>query len=118
MMQLRYRVPAAILAAVSLLPVGALAGDKKKKDPEEIGNRRICHTPSVELPGRSGPGQRGVSPPQGQRGDPETGMPGQPLSLEAEGPGRVDPLGCDRPVRDEVRLHNQRRRGREEPPPF
>ena len=40
-MKLRFRVPVAILAAVSLLPVGALAGDKKKKDPEEIGNRDV-----------------------------------------------------------------------------
>ena len=43
MMKLRIRVPAAILAAISLLPVGAVAGDKKdpKKDPEEIGNRDV-----------------------------------------------------------------------------
>jgi predicted Zn-dependent protease len=40
-MKLRFRVSVAVLAAISLLPVGALAGDKKKKDPEEIGNRDV-----------------------------------------------------------------------------
>ena len=43
-MKLRFRVPVAVLAAVSLLPMGAFAGDKKgdpKKDPEEIGNRDV-----------------------------------------------------------------------------
>ena len=44
-MKLRFRIPVAVLAALSLLPVGAFAGDKKptdkKKDPEEIGNRDV-----------------------------------------------------------------------------
>ena len=40
-MKLRFRAPVAVLAAISLLPVGAFAGDKKKKDPEEIGNRDV-----------------------------------------------------------------------------
>src|SRR5947207_15819551 len=43
-MRIRSQVPVAILAALSLLTVGAFAGDKKKpakKDPEEIGNRDI-----------------------------------------------------------------------------
>lgn len=44
-MKLRFRVPVAVLAAISLMPVGAFAGDKKpgdkKKDPEEIGNRDV-----------------------------------------------------------------------------
>src|SRR5450432_1797095 len=44
-MKLRFRVSVAVLAAFSLLPVGAFAGDKKdgdkKKDPEEIGNRDV-----------------------------------------------------------------------------
>src|ERR1700751_2860007 len=39
-MKLRFRAPVAVLAAVSLLPVGAFAGDKKN-DPEEIGNRDV-----------------------------------------------------------------------------
>ena len=40
-MKLQLRVPVAILAAVTLLPLGAFAGDKKKEDPEEIGNRDV-----------------------------------------------------------------------------
>ena len=40
-MKLRFKVPVAVLAAISLLPVGAFAGDKKKNDPEEIGNRDV-----------------------------------------------------------------------------
>jgi len=40
-MKLRFRVPVAVLAAFSLLPMGAFAGDKKKADPEEIGNRDV-----------------------------------------------------------------------------
>jgi predicted Zn-dependent protease len=42
-MRIRSQVPVAILAALSLLTVGAFAGDKKKpKDnPEEIGNRDV-----------------------------------------------------------------------------
>ena len=40
-MKLRFRAPVAVLAAISLLPVGAFAGDKKKNDPEEIGNRDV-----------------------------------------------------------------------------
>src|SRR5262252_8873244 len=42
-MRIRSQVPVAMLAALSLLPVGAVAGDKKdkKKDPEEIGNRDV-----------------------------------------------------------------------------
>ena len=41
-MKLRFRVPVAVLAALSLLPLGAFAGDgDKKKDPEEIGNRDV-----------------------------------------------------------------------------
>jgi len=40
-MKLHLRVPVAILAAITLLPVGAFAGDKKKEDPEEIGNRDV-----------------------------------------------------------------------------
>ena len=39
-MKLHLRVPVAILAAITLLPVGAFAGDKKK-DPDEIGNRDV-----------------------------------------------------------------------------
>src|SRR5215475_4592777 len=39
-MKLRFRASVAVLAAASLLPVGAFAGDKKK-DPEEIGNRDV-----------------------------------------------------------------------------
>src|SRR5262249_10842002 len=40
-MKLRFRAFAAVAAAVSLLPIGAVAGDKKKKDPDEIGNRDV-----------------------------------------------------------------------------
>ena len=40
-MKLQLRVPVAILAAITLLPMGAFAGDKKKEDPEEIGNRDV-----------------------------------------------------------------------------
>src|SRR5215831_7985008 len=42
-MRIRSQVPVAMLAALSLLTVGAFAGDKKKpKDnPEEIGNRDV-----------------------------------------------------------------------------
>src|ERR1035438_3620310 len=40
-MKLRFRVPVAVLAVFSLLPMGAFAGDKKKADPEEIGNRGV-----------------------------------------------------------------------------
>jgi len=40
-MKLRFRVPVAILASFSLLTVGVFAGDKKKQDPEEIGNRDV-----------------------------------------------------------------------------
>src|SRR5438309_5512096 len=40
-MKLRYRAPAAVLATYSLLYGPAFAGDNKKKDPEEIGNRDI-----------------------------------------------------------------------------
>src|SRR3954447_26689183 len=41
-MKLRFRATVALAAAISLLPVGAFAGDKKKKnDPEEIGNRDV-----------------------------------------------------------------------------
>jgi beta-barrel assembly-enhancing protease len=39
-MKLRFRAPVAILAVLSLFPVGVFAGDKKK-DPEEIGNRDV-----------------------------------------------------------------------------
>ncbi|HEV3197780.1 MAG TPA: M48 family metallopeptidase [Bryobacteraceae bacterium] len=39
-MMVRFRLPAAGLAALSLLASGAFAGDKKK-DPEEIGNRDV-----------------------------------------------------------------------------
>src|SRR6266581_3108839 len=41
MMKLRIRVPLSVLAVVCLLPLGAFAGDKKKQDPEEIGNRDV-----------------------------------------------------------------------------
>jgi len=40
-MKLRIRALVAVVAAFSLLPIGAFAGDKKKKDPEEIGNRDV-----------------------------------------------------------------------------
>src|SRR5213593_3618964 len=40
-MKLRIRALAATAAAFSLLNPGAFAGDKKKKDPEEIGNRDV-----------------------------------------------------------------------------
>ena len=40
-MKLRFRVSVAVLAAISLLPMGAFAGDKKNADPEEIGNRDV-----------------------------------------------------------------------------
>src|SRR3979409_534312 len=40
-MKLRIRAVVAVAAAFSLLPTGAFAGDKKKKDPEEIGNRDV-----------------------------------------------------------------------------
>uniref|UniRef100_Q021Y2 Peptidase M48, Ste24p n=1 Tax=Solibacter usitatus (strain Ellin6076) TaxID=234267 RepID=Q021Y2_SOLUE len=40
-MILRFRAPVAILASLSLLSVGSFAGDKKKQDPEEIGNRDV-----------------------------------------------------------------------------
>src|SRR5438046_3604603 len=40
-MKLRIRALVAVVAAFSLLPTGMFAGDKKKKDPEEIGNRDI-----------------------------------------------------------------------------
>jgi beta-barrel assembly-enhancing protease len=40
-MKLRLRAHVATLAAISLLAPGAFAGDKKKKDPEEIGNRDV-----------------------------------------------------------------------------
>src|SRR5689334_12989348 len=40
-MKLRIRALAATVAALSLLNPGAFAGDKKKKDPDEIGNRDV-----------------------------------------------------------------------------
>jgi beta-barrel assembly-enhancing protease len=40
-MKLRFRVLVGAAAALSLLAPGATAGDKKKKDPEEIGNRDV-----------------------------------------------------------------------------
>src|SRR5580704_11704965 len=40
-MKLRSAWPVAMLAALSLLEPGAFAGDNKKKDPEEIGNRDV-----------------------------------------------------------------------------
>src|ERR1051326_3589295 len=40
-MKLRSARPVALLAALSLLSTGVFAGDKKKKDPEEIGNRDV-----------------------------------------------------------------------------
>jgi predicted Zn-dependent protease len=40
-MKLRSARPVAVLAALSLLATSVYAGDKKKKDPEEIGNRDV-----------------------------------------------------------------------------
>src|SRR3989440_5057530 len=40
-MKLRIQAVVAIVAAFSLLPTGAFAGDNKKKNPEEIGNRDV-----------------------------------------------------------------------------
>src|SRR3977135_4389283 len=40
-MKLRIRALVAVVAAFSLLPTGVFAGDNKKKDPEEIGNRDV-----------------------------------------------------------------------------
>jgi len=40
-MKLRSARPVAVLAALSLLATSIYAGDKKKKDPEEIGNRDV-----------------------------------------------------------------------------
>ena len=40
-MELHSRGLVAVAVAISLLSPGAFAGDKKKKDPEEIGNRDI-----------------------------------------------------------------------------
>src|SRR5256885_48699 len=40
-MKLRIRALVAVVAAFSLLPTGMFAGDKKKQDPEEIGNRDV-----------------------------------------------------------------------------
>src|SRR5882757_3715594 len=40
-MKLRSRALVAVAAALSLLVSSAIAGDKKKKDPEEIGNRDV-----------------------------------------------------------------------------
>src|SRR5436190_6482866 len=40
-MKLRMRASVAVVAAFSLLPIGMFAGDNKKKDPEEIGNRDV-----------------------------------------------------------------------------
>jgi hypothetical protein len=40
-MKLRIRTLVAVAAAFSLLPSGVFAGDNKKKDPEEIGNRDV-----------------------------------------------------------------------------
>src|SRR5882724_11069604 len=40
-MKLRIRALVAVVAAFSLLPTGMFAGDNKKKDPEEIGNRDV-----------------------------------------------------------------------------
>src|SRR3979490_2573623 len=40
-MKLRFRAHVATVAAISLLAPGAFAGDKKRKDPEEIGNRDV-----------------------------------------------------------------------------
>ena len=41
MINRHYKVPLAVLAALSLLPFGALAGDKKKTDPDAIGDRDV-----------------------------------------------------------------------------
>jgi len=40
-MKLRFAWPVVLLAALSLLAPGVFAGDDKKKDPEEIGNRDV-----------------------------------------------------------------------------
>src|SRR5881275_2086300 len=40
-MKLRLKAVVAMVAALSLLPTGVFAGDNKKKDPEEIGNRDV-----------------------------------------------------------------------------
>src|SRR5437016_4157256 len=40
-MKLRSRVLVAVTTVASLVAPGAFAGDKKKKDPEEIGNRDV-----------------------------------------------------------------------------
>ena len=49
-MKLRSARPVAVLAALSLLATSVYAGDKKKKDPEEIGNReRENITPYLRL---------------------------------------------------------------------
>jgi predicted Zn-dependent protease len=40
-MMLRSRAFVAVVAAMSLLPISAVAGDNKKKNPEEIGNRDV-----------------------------------------------------------------------------
>jgi len=40
-MKLRSARAVALLAALSLLAPGVFAGDNKKKDPEEIGNRDV-----------------------------------------------------------------------------
>src|SRR6266480_1762083 len=40
-MKKRAAIPVAVLAALSLFAAGAVAGDKKKKDTEEIGNREV-----------------------------------------------------------------------------
>jgi len=40
-MKLRSRAFVAVAAAISLLPISAVAGDKKKQNPEEIGNRDV-----------------------------------------------------------------------------
>ena len=40
-MRIRIAQPTAVLAAASLLAAGAWAGDNKKKNPDEIGNRDV-----------------------------------------------------------------------------
>src|SRR5918996_1552091 len=40
-MKLRIRALVAVVAAFSLLPIGAFAKKNKKKDPDEIGNRDV-----------------------------------------------------------------------------